>query len=407
VFYVSRGNIPPTRHTQHRAPDGSLYAEELFGMEGFTGRSSLLYHLVPPTQTHKVEPVRAVENKAVDDGVHRHRLVKTGDVPTAGNVVEGRMPLFFNSDVLMGVVRPSEPLPDNTYYRNSEADEMLFVHEGAGTFESNFGSMRYGPGDYIVIPIGTTWRLAQDQGSEQRMLYLESPSEIVPPKRYRNDWGQLLEHSPFSQRDIRVPDDVDVRDEKGEFVIWVRARGKLTAYHYRHHPFDVVGWDGYLFPYIFNIGNFQPITGRVHQPPPVHQTFAGRNYVVCSFVPRKFDYHPLAIPAPYNHSNINSDEVIYYVAGNFMSRRGVEISSFTVHPAGIPHGPHPGTVEASIGKEATEELAVMVDTFHPLNLTADARRLEDDGYPYTWLPHEDPEAHASELSERGPEAFPD
>ena len=375
-------------------------------MEGFTGRSSLLYHLVPPTRTHKIEPVRDVRLEAADDGMHRHRLVKTGAVPAGGNVIEGRVPLFFNSDVVMGVVRPTEELPDNLFYRNGEADEMLFVHEGSGTFESNFGPLRYGPGDYIVIPIGTTWRLAHD-GSEQRILYVESPSEIVPPKRYRNDWGQLLEHSPISQRDIRLPEESTPRDESGDFVIWVRVRGRITAYHYRHHPFDVVGWDGYLYPFIFNIGDFEPITGRVHQPPPVHQTFAGRNYVVCSFVPRKFDYHPLAIPAPYNHSNINSDEVIYYVAGNFMSRRGVEISSFTVHPAGIPHGPHPGTVEASIGKEATEELAVMVDTFHPLNITRQAADLDDGAYPYSWLPPDDASAEARELAERGPEAFPD
>jgi homogentisate 1,2-dioxygenase len=407
VFYVSRGNVPHTRHTQHRAPDGSLYAEELFGMEGFTGRSSLLYHRVPPTQTHRIERVSEVRHEAIDDGVHRHRLVKTGALPAAGNVVEARMPLFFNSDVLMGIVRPTENLTGNIFYRNGEADEMLFVHTGEGVFESNFGPMRYGPGDYIVIPIGTTWRLNQDAKSDHRILYVESPSEIVPPKRYRNDWGQLLEHAPYSQRDIRVPDDVAVHDEPGDFVIWVKVRGRITAYHYHHHPFDVVGWDGYLFPFIFNIGDFQPITGRVHQPPPVHQTFAGRNYVVCSFVPRKFDYHPLAIPAPYNHSNINSDEVIYYVAGNFMSRRGVDISSFTLHPAGIPHGPHPGTVEASIGKEATEELAVMIDTFHPLNMTREAARLEDASYPYSWLPPEDGGEHARELSERGPEAFPD
>ncbi len=407
MFYVSRGNVPHKRHTQHRAPDGSLYAEELFGVEGFTGRSSLLYHLVPPTRTHKIDKVHDVRFDAVDDGLHRHRLVKTGNVEARGNVIEGRVPLFFNSDVVMGVARTTESLPENVFYRNGEGDEMLFVHEGGGTFESNFGALRYGPGDYIVIPIGTTWRLNQDAGASHRMLYLESPSEIVPPKRYRNDWGQLLEHSPFSQRDIRLPEEVPPRDEQGDFVIWVRVRGRLTAYHYRHHPFDVVGWDGYLFPYIFNIGDFEPITGRIHQPPPVHQTFAGRNYVVCSFVPRKFDYHPLAIPAPYNHSNINSDEVIYYVAGNFMSRRGVDVSSFTLHPAGIPHGPHPGSVEASIGKEQTEELAVMVDTFHPLNLTREASRLEDESYPYSWLPPEDGGEHARELAERGPEAFPD
>ena len=369
MFYVSRGSVPHKRHTQHRAPDGSLYAEELFGVEGFTGRSSLLYHLVPPTRTHRIEPGREVRLEAHDDGLHRHRLVKTGAVEPHGDVVTGRVPLFFNDDVVMGVVRPAEPMPPGRFYRNGEADELLFVHEGTGRVDTVFGSLEYGPGDYVVLPIGTTWRLDPDPADlnePQRMLYLESPSEIVPPKRYRNEWGQLLEHSPYSARDIRLPVETAPRADAGEFVIDVRAGRRTTAYHYRHHPFDVVGWDGHLYPFIFNIADFEPITGRVHQPPPVHQTFAGRNYVVCSFVPRKFDYHPLAIPAPYNHSNINSDEVIYYVAGNFMSRRGVEISSFTVHPAGIPHGPHPGTVEASIGKEATEELAVMVDTFRPL-----------------------------------------
>ena len=263
---------------------------------------------------------------------------------------------------------------------------MLFVHEGSGVCDTIFGPLRYGPGDYLVLPIGTTWRLDPDEGSAQRILYLEAPSEIEPPKRYRNDYGQLLEHAPYSQRDLHAPECVPPRDDAGEFAIHVRSADRITAYHYRHHPFDVVGWDGYLWPFRFNIADFQPITGRVHQPPPVHQTFQARNFVVCSFVPRKFDYHPLAIPAPYNHSNINSDEVIYYVAGNFMSRRGVEIASFTLHPAGIPHGPHPGTVEASIGKEATEELAVMVDTFHPLHVTQAAMDLDDDRYPYSLAP---------------------
>nr|MBA2558028.1 homogentisate 1,2-dioxygenase [Chloroflexota bacterium]MBA3891816.1 homogentisate 1,2-dioxygenase [Gemmatimonadaceae bacterium] len=293
------------------------------------------------------------------------------------------------------------------FYRNGEADELLFVHEGEGAFDSNFGAIRYGPGDYIVIPIGTTWRLEADDGSPQRILWMESPSNFEPPKRYRNDYGQLLEHSPYSQRDIRLPDEREANHSSGDFAIHVKIKRQITAYHQRHHPFDVVGWDGYLYPYVFNIADFEPITGRVHQPPPVHQTFSGRNFVVCSFVPRKFDYHPLAIPAPYNHSNINSDEVIYYVAGNFMSRRGVEVSSFTLHPSGIPHGPHPGTVEASIGKEATEELAVMVDTFHPLKLTRQATALEDDGYAFSWLPPDDAGDHARELSARGPEAFPD
>src|SRR6059058_1767041 len=407
MYYVARGSIPRQRHTQHRAPDGSLYAEELFGVEGFTGRSSLLYHLTPPTRTHRIEPVREVRLEAADDGLHRHRLTKTRQVSPGGDVITGRMPLYFNRDVVMGVVRPAEPMPDGTFYSNGVADEMLFIHEGTGICDTIFGPLRYGPGDYLVLPIGTTWRLDPDPGSEQRMLWLECPSEIEPPKRYRNDYGQLLEHAPYYQRDIRPPEEMSPNLETGDFVVEVKTRGRVTAYHYTHHPFDLVGWDGHLWPFAFNIGDFEPITGRVHQPPPVHLTFQPRNFVICSFVPRKFDYHPLSIPAPYNHSNINSDEVIYYVAGNFMSRRGVEISSFTLHPAGIPHGPHPGTVEASIGKEATEELAVMVDTFHPLNMTAAARGLEDDRYPYSWIPPEDSPGETQSLSERGPEAFPD
>ncbi|HXG40877.1 MAG TPA: homogentisate 1,2-dioxygenase [Candidatus Limnocylindrales bacterium] len=408
MFYVTRGKVPPKRHTQFRQPDGSLYAEELFGVEGFTGRSSLLYHVIPPTRVHRLEALGPVTVEPAEEDAHRHRLVKTGSLEPRGDIVSGRVPLFYNADVVIGVVRPAHGLPDGVFYRNGEADELLFVHEGHGLFDSIFGPIRYKPGDYIVIPIGTTWRLDPDDGP-QRFLYLESFSEIEPPRRYRNDYGQLLEHSPYHQRDIRLPEEVPPRTHEGEFSIRVKVRGRLTAYHYRHHPFDLIGWDGYLYPYVFNISDFEPITGRIHQPPPVHQTFQGRNFVVCSFVPRKFDYHPLAIPAPYNHSNINSDEVIYYVAGNFMSRRGVEVCSFTLHPAGIPHGPHPGTVEASIGKEATEELAVMVDTFHPLSVTRAAVGLEDERYPYSWLPPGEAEAaeEARRLAERGPEAFPD
>ncbi len=409
MYYASRGSIPQQRHTQHRAPDGSLYAEELFGVEGFTGRSSLLYHLVPPTRTNRIEPVREVRWEAADDGLHRHRLINTAAVPPRGDVISGRIPLFFNRDVVFGIVRPAEAMPEGTFYRNGVADEMLYVHEGTGVCETIFGPLRYHPGDYLVLPIGTTWRLDPDPGVEQRMLWLEAPSVIEPPKRYRNDYGQLLEHAPYSQRDLHAPEWAEPRAETGDFVVHVRSGDRVTAYHYENHPFDVVGWDGYLWPFRFDIADFQPITGRVHQPPPVHQTFQARNFVVCSFVPRKFDYHPLAIPAPYNHSNINSDEVIYYVAGNFMSRRGVDIASFTVHPAGIPHGPHPGTAEASIGREATEELAVMVDTFNPLLITRGAMALDDDRYPYSWLPPQGEAAtrEASELAERGPEAFPD
>jgi homogentisate 1,2-dioxygenase len=405
VFYVQRGQVPHKRHTQFRKPDGSLFAEELFGVEGFSGPASLLYHHTPPTRTNRIEKVRDVALEAWSDAPHRHYLVNTADVPPAGNAVEGRIPLFFNADVTFGVVRPAEPM--NRFYRNGEADEMLFVHEGHGTLETVFGPITYRPGDYLVIPIGTTYRVIPAEDEPQRMLWLECPSILEPPRRYRNEYGQLLEHAPFCERDIRPPAEMDAHTESGEFVVEVKTRGRVTAYHHEHHPFDLVGWDGYLYPYAFNIEDFEPITGRVHQPPPVHQTFQARNFVVCSFVPRKFDYHPLAIPAPYNHSNINSDEVIYYVAGNFMSRRGVDISSFTVHPAGIAHGPHPGTVEASIGREATEELAVMIDTFHPLHLTRQAGELEDPAYPFSWLPPKDADAEARELADRGPEAFPD
>ena len=407
MFYVQRGEIPHKRHTQFRRDDGGLYAEELFGVEGFSGRASLLYHHTPPTQTHHIEKVRDVVIEPSPDeaaGPHRHRLVNTKDLAPGGDAITGRVPLFYNADVTFGVVLPAEPM--ERYYRNGEADEMFFVHTGTGTLETIFGPIDYGPGDYLVLPIGTTYRL-RPSSDDQRMLWVESPSAIVPPKRYRNDFGQLLEHSPYCERDIRPPAEMAASLDAGDYVIEVKTRGRITAYHYRHHPFDLVGWDGHLWPFAFNIGDFEPITGRVHQPPPVHLTFQPRNYVICSFVPRKFDYHPLAIPAPYNHSNINSDEVIYYVAGNFMSRRGVDISSFTIHPAGIPHGPHPGSVEASIGKEATEELAVMIDTFHPLHLTKQASEMEDDRYPYSWIPPDDAGEHAKELSDRGPEAFPD
>ena len=405
MFYVQRGQVPPKRHTQFRKPDGTLYAEELFGVEGFTGRASLLYHHNPPTQTNRIEKVGDTALEAWSDAPHRHYLVNTGPVVPGGDAVSGRIPLFFNADVVFGVARPAEPM--GRFYRNGEADEMLFIHEGHGTLETNFGPIQYGPGDYLVIPIGTTYRVIPAADDGQRMLWLECPSNLEPPRRYRNEYGQLLEHAPFCERDIRPPSEMDPHTDSGDFVVEVKTRGRVTAYHYPHHPFDLVGWDGFLYPYAFNIGDFEPITGRVHQPPPVHQTFQARNFVVCSFVPRKFDYHPLAIPAPYNHSNINSDEVIYYVAGNFMSRRGVDISSFTVHPAGIPHGPHPGTVEASIGKEATEELAVMIDTFHPLHLTRQAGEMEDPAYPFSWLPARDADAEARELADRGPEAFPD
>ncbi len=386
AYYRRVGEVPPKRHTQFRRPDGGLYAEELFGVEGFSGRASLLYHHTPPTQTHEFEKVRDVRlEQSADEasGPHRHRLVNTKDLGPAGDGITGRVPLFFNSDVIFGVVLPAEPM--ERFYRNGEADEMYFVHTGTGTLETNFGPIEYGPGDYLVIPIGTTYRL-RPSSSDQRMLWVESPSSIVPPKRYRNDFGQLLEHSPYCERDIRPPAEMAPHLESGDFVIEVKTRGRITAYHYRHHPFDVVGWDGYLYPYIFNISDFEPITGRIHQPPPVHQVFEGQNFVICNFVPRKVDYHPLAVPVPYYHSNVDSDEVMFYVDGDYEARKGSGIGkgSISLHPGGHSHGPQPGAVERSLGAEFFDELAVMVDTFRPLALGEGVTAVDDGKYAWSW-----------------------
>ena len=383
-YYFRLGEIPHKRHTQFRQPDGSLYHEELMGLRGFSGSKSLLYHLRPPTQVSRIAGSCPVELPYADQGPLRHRLLHTAALPAEGDAVQGRLPLMGNQDVVLAMVRPTEPM--SYWYRYAHGDEVFFVHEGSGTVETQFGSLPYGPGDYLVIPTGVVWRLLPDRDVSQRMLVVESVGgHIEPPKRYINQYGQFLESAPYAERDIRPPERLATYDEQGEFEVRVKARGQISRYIYSHHPLDVVGWDGHLWPFAFNIRDFEPITGRVHQPPPVHQTFEGPGFVLCSFVPRLFDYHPLSIPAPYNHSNVDSDEVIYYVEGDFMSRRGVGPASLTVHPNGIPHGPHPGTYEGSIGKARTEELAVMVDTFRPLQLTTHGVRLEDEKYPFSWL----------------------
>lgn len=380
-FYHKLGDIPHKRHTQFRAPDGSLYREEVMGTRGFSGIQSILYHVYPPTEVKHVEKLADLEVAYAEFGGIRHRHFKSLNFPVGGDGYSARRVLLGNSDVTIGVARPAEAM--DYYYRNGDNWEVLFVHQGTGRLESIFGWLDFGPGDYLVIPVGTTYKLHFD-GGDNRLLVIESATPVEPPKRYRNEYGQLLENSPYCERDIRVPDRLETHIERGEFEVRVRARGQLHRHVLAHHPLDVIGWDGYLYPWIFNIGDFEPITGRVHQPPPVHQTFEGWNFVVCSFVPRLFDYHPQAIPAPYAHSNVNSDEVIYYVDGNFMSRKGVEVGSLTLHPSGLPHGPHPGTMEASIGAKATQELAVMVDTFRPLQVAVQALEFEDDGYAYSW-----------------------
>ena len=381
-YYIQQGNIPHKRHTQFRQPDGSLYYEEVIGAEGFSGISSIAYHVNPPTAISEVrEPLDfAVTYADEKNMIHRH--VKGAEVEKRGDWLSGRQYMMGNDDVRLALCLPTENM--SYFYRNASSDELIYVHDGEGELLSPLGSVAFQAGDYVHVPRTIThqWKISLEKPS--RFLVIESSSEISPPKRYRNQFGQLLEHSPYCERDIRTPVRHEPIDEQGEFEVRILKHGQLHRLVYSHHPFDVVGWDGYMYPYAISIHDFEPITGRIHQPPPVHQMFEAHNFVVCSFVPRKFDYHPQSIPAPYNHSNIDSDEVLFYAEGNFMSRKGVERASFTLHPGGLPHGPHPGTVEASLGKEGTEELAVMVDTFRPLKLTEQAQAVEDRNYIYSW-----------------------
>jgi homogentisate 1,2-dioxygenase len=384
TYYYKLGTIPHKRHTQFRQADGSLYHEEVMGIHGFAGIQSILYHIHPPTAVRQVDVGCKIEIPYEENGPLKHRHLRSAPVQSSGDAIEARVPLMGNSDVVLYVARPDKAM--DYWYKFAHGDDVLFIHDGTGTLETQFGNLRYRPGDYLVLATGVIWRLLPDPGVEQRMLVVESYGHVTPPKRYLNNYGQFLENSPYCERDIRTPEELITYDEKGEFEVHVKSRGMITRFQYDHHPLDVVGWDGHLWPFAFNIEDFEPITGRVHQPPPVHQTFDGPGYVLCSFVPRLFDYHPLSIPAPYNHSNVDSDEVLYYVEGDFMSRKGIDRASLTIHPNGIPHGPHPGTYEGSIGKARTEELAVMVDTFRPLRMTKYAHALEDEGYAYSWLP---------------------
>ncbi len=384
--YHRLGQIPPKRHTQFRKPDGGLYSEELFGTEGFSGNYSILYYTYPPTRVKKIErfPVEQYVHEEWDERLQRHHHMKTAQLSRHGDAVLGRQILMYNKDVVLGVVKPTEEM--NYFYRDGDSDLVYFVHDGAGILESTFGLLPYHEGDYIVIPRGTAFRFTHNpNNAENTFLVIEARGNIAPPHRYLNNNGQFLEHSPYCDRDIRRPQELVTHTESGDFEVRLKVGETITSYWYDYHPFNVVGWDGYEYPYALNIADFEPITGRVHQPPPVHQTFQGPNFVICSFVPRKLDYHPLSIPVPYNHSNIDSEEMIYYVNGNFGSRRGIERASITLHPRGIPHGPQPGTVEKSLGVERTEELAVMVDTFYPLHLTTNAQSIDDASYPYSWI----------------------
>jgi homogentisate 1,2-dioxygenase len=388
--YHKLGIIPQKRHVQFKQPDGSLYKEQVVGTKGFSGISSILYHINPPTKVKALKGLSQIPLEPWEEQTLRHFHFKTKDAKLFGDAISGRKVLMYNNDVSMGICNPIEQM--NYFYKNGEGDELIFVHEGNGTLESQYGSLDYHEGDYIIIPRGIIHKY-KVLSANTRFLVIETPSQIETPSRYRNEYGQLLEHSPFCERDFRVPEKLITIDEKGEFLVKIKRNNCLHDYIFDFHPFDVVGWDGYFYPWIFNINDFMPIVGKIHQPPPVHQTFEAHNFVICSFCPRLFDFHPDAIAVPYNHSNIDSDEVLYYVEGNFMSRKGIDVASFTLHPTGIPHGPHPGTVEAAIGKKETLELAVMLDTFYPLKLTTHAKEFDVPDYPYSW----NEEGHIAEI----------
>ncbi len=382
-IYHKLGQIPAKRHVQFRKPDGNLYYEQLFGTIGFDGMSTLMYQIHRPTMVKEILSQTDVMPKiAIEKSIHA-RLLKGFEVPAKDDFLESRTALLVNKDIYIGLAAPRLSLR-SYFYKNADADELIFVHRGRGTLRTQLGNIPFEYGDYLVIPRGIIYQIDFDT-ADNKLLYAESFHPIYTPKRYRNWFGQLLEHSPFCERDYKLPQDLETYDEKGEFVIKIKKQGMLYELVYPTHPFDVIGWDGYNFPYGFSIHNFEPITGRVHQPPPVHQNFETSTFVVCSFCPRLYDYHPQSIPAPYNHSNIDSDEMIYYVDGDFMSRNNIEQGHITLHPGGIPHGPAPGAYERSIGQTKTEELAVMIDTFKPLAVTEEALKIDDGKYYQSWL----------------------
>ncbi|EMQ95750.1 Homogentisate 1,2-dioxygenase [Xanthomarina gelatinilytica] len=382
-FYHKLGNIPPKRHIQFRKPDGTLYSEQLFGTIGFDGMSTNSYHQQRPTQVKAIKKQYSVAPKiAKENSIQSYRF-RGFQIKPENDYLESRKTVLTNSDCSIILAAPKQSTTDY-FYKNSDADELIFIHKGTGKLRTHLGNLDFKYGDYLLVPRGTIYKIDFDT-EDNRLFIVESRRPIYTPKRYRNWFGQLLEDAPFCERDIRQPQELETYNENGDFLMKVKKQDDIFEMVYASHPFDVVGYDGYSYPYAFSIHDFEPITGRIHQPPPVHQTFETDAFVVCSFVPRLYDYHPLAIPAPYNHSNIDSDEVLYYVDGDFMSRNDIDAGHISLHPAGIPHGPHPGAAERSIGKVRTDELAVMVDTFKPLKITEDALKIADEDYYKSWL----------------------
>jgi homogentisate 1,2-dioxygenase len=414
--YYKLGQVPPKRHIQFHKPDGSLYAEQLVSTEGFSADYSLVYHCSPPTRVIKIDDPFSVAPEVIIEKNMQHRSFQGFSIQPENDYLSSRKPVLVNNDCYIILAAPkawgsrqsavgswkdklrtqnselntqhsalsTQHSQTDYFFKNSDGHEMIFVHEGEGLLKTMYGNIQFGYGDHLVIPRGVTYQMVFNTNSN-RLFIIESFSPFRFPKRYVNRFGQLLEHAPFYERDIRKPQDLETHDEKGDYTVMVKKQDMVYPYHYDSHPFDVIGWDGYHFPFALSIHDFEPITGRIHQPPPVHQTFEANNFVTCAFVPRLYDYHPLSIPVPYNHSNVDSDEVLYYVDGEFMSRKHVERGQITLHPIGIPHGPHPGTVERSLGQKETRELAVMVDTFRPLKLTRQALEIEDKDYFQSWV----------------------
>lgn len=381
--YFSLGLIPRKRHIVFRKPDGGLYAEQLVSTEGFSDIYSLVYHCHPPTMVNSIDPSYSIAPVIAENDNMQHRLFNGMDIPSADDYLESRIPLLVNNDVHISLAAPRKSM-DSYYFKNSGADEMIFIHKGEGMLKTMYGNISFGYGDHLVVPRGIIYKI-EFNTPDNRLFIVESFTPLRFPKRYINKSGQLLEHAPFCERDIRTPRALETHDEKGDFLVKIKRGDRIWPYHYATHPFDLIGWDGYHYPYALSIHDFEPITGRIHQPPPVHQTFETPAFVVCAFVPRLYDYHPESIPTPYNHSNVDSDEVLYYVDGDFMSRNNIKPGNITLHPIGIPHGPHPGTVERSIGAKETKELALMVDTFKPLKITQQALQIEDPDYFKSWL----------------------
>jgi homogentisate 1,2-dioxygenase len=381
--YFSLGRIPHKRHTVFRKPDGELYAEQLVSTEGFSDTYSLVYHFYPPTKVHSIDPSYSVAPVIAENDNMQHRLFTGMNIPATDDYLESRIPLLVNNDAYISLAAPRNSMK-NYFFKNSGADEMIFIHRGNGILRTMYGTIPFAYGDHLVIPRGVIYQMEFDT-ADNRLFILESFTPLRFPKRYINKSGQLLEHSPFCERDIRPPQSLETHDEKGDFLVKIKRRDRIWPYHYATHPFDLAGWDGYHYPFALSIHDFEPITGRIHQPPPVHQTFETPTFVVCAFVPRLYDYHPDSIPAPYHHSNVDSDEVLYYVDGDFMSRNNIKPGNITLHPIGIPHGPHPGAVERSIGVKETKELALMVDTFKPLKITQQALQIEDPDYFRSWI----------------------